>query len=85
MQGLTFDAILITKLDFKRKVDPGTLNVALTRIHGMNGLFFSEPLSMQYISKFKPLKHLLDEDIKMKEKSEERLLAWQLCREKECI
>jgi hypothetical protein len=70
--------VLITKLDHSRMTpDPGMLTVAMTRVRWFEAVHFTTPLTMEYLANFKPPKHVLKEDNRLKYIAHKQFIRWQ--------
>jgi hypothetical protein len=58
------------------------LTVATTRVRWFEAVYFTEPLTMEYLHRFKPPKHVLAEDKRLIDLAETQLAVWRVRMEK---
>jgi hypothetical protein len=54
------------------------LTVATTRVRWFEAVYFTEPLTMEYLNRFKPPKHVLAEDTRLIDLAEIQLAVWRV-------
>ena len=53
------------------------LNVGMTRVPWFESVYFTKPLTMEYLAKFKQPRHVIAEDKRLHDISRIQFLAWQ--------
>jgi hypothetical protein len=70
--------VAVTDLSYSRQSpDNGMLTVATTRVRWFEAVYFTSPLTMEYLQKFKPQKHVLVEDQRLIDLADAQLKDWK--------